>query len=1709
MAAIVSIAGADSDNAEGDSGTTAFTFTATRTGDLSGTSSIKWTVSGVGDHPALAADFLNDKYPTGTVSFAAGEASKLITVKVEGDHGVEADNAFKVTLSGASSGTTIGTASATGIIRNDDFTTTLSITASDADRAEGDMASTPLSFTVTRSGDISAADSAHWTVTGNGGAPAGGSDFAGGALPGGTVSFAAGESSKTVTVAVAGDTRFEADETFDFTLSAPSAGVGFGAVSATGTIRNDDSPPSLAIAALDADKAEGNAGTTAFTFTVTRSGDLSGDSLAHWDVAGTGAAPASAADFAGGAPPSGTVSFAAGESSKTITIDVAGTTTIEADESFGITLSAPSSGTGITTAGATGTIRNDDVPPSLAIVATDADKAEGGAGDLTPFTFTVTRSGDVSAASSAKWTVAGTGTNPANAADFPGDKLPSGTVNFAAGESSKLITINVEGDKGVEPDNGFKVTLSGVSAGTTIATAGATGVIRNDDSLTTLAIAATDADKAEGNSGSTAFTFTVTRSGDVAGASSAQWAVIGSGANPAGSADFVGGIKPSGTVSFAAGEASKLITVNVAGNTAVEADNGFQVTLSTPVGATLATASAAGLIRNDDVPASYSIGSTQIDNPEGFGGATPFFFTIVRNGDRSEAASVSYKLIGTGEHGATANDFYDGTLPGGIVYFPAGVVSQRVEFFVAGDTSSESDETFQVNLTAPSPGTSITTGSANGTIRNDDVLIPDTLVTISSPGAYHQEGSSGAATAFVFNLVRSGDVSGTSSATWSVEGNGASPAEGSDFLGGQLPSGTISFAPGETSKAITVFVTGDTLLEKDEGITLKLTSLTAGTGINAANANGIIYNDDAPHISVVAIDADKAEGNSGTTPFTFLVTRDGDLSASLAATWTRTGTSEDFTSATSGDFTFGAGETSKTITVDVKGDTVFEADETFNLTISPGGSGLTVPGAIGTIRNDDAKPPAPAFAIAPTDADHLEGNLGSTPFTFAITRSADLSSTDSVSWLVNGMDPIDFTGGTRPSGSVTFAPGETSKLITVNIAGDKTIESDEGFAVYITPPMGVTSLVASAAGLVRNDDLLPPSLAIVAKDAYKYEGSSGSTAFTFTVGRYSDVSGTSTVKWAVSGVGNDAAASADFGSGVKPSGTLSFAPGEISKTITVNVAGDTAVEADNVFAVTLSSPSSGTSIATSVAYGTIRNDDFASPVLSIAAASNPTGEVGTAGFTVTRTGGLSGTSTAHWMVSGWGDHPASADDFAGSLLPSGTVSFAAGQATQYIYVPIAQDSVIESDESLTITLSSPSPGTTIGSSSASAIIPNDDFQFLLAIASLDANKEGGNPGSTPYTFNVTRSGDLSIAASANWTVQTNSATVNDFVGGALPAGTVSFAAGESTKTITIGVSADLNYENNEGFSVLLSAPSPGGAITRNRADGVIINDDPGISTISASGSAPETEGQVFWFLVSRAGQTAFPEQIYWAVAGTGAHPVDADDFAGQVLPSGIISFANGETFKLVELTGARDTSNEFDEDFIFSLTRSPGGTSIATESGRVINDPDGIAIIAGGPGADTLLAGSGRAFLTGGDGGDRLVAGIGDMHLTKMTGGLGADIFAFSSTGAATITSLTGLPAYQEITDFAPGIDHIDLSFAVGPNDVLTTDGSIFFTQASAARIYAQQLLDSHVGVTDIAALRVGPDIYLFYNGSGTGAAIDSAIKLDGLAATLSPASFI
>src|SRR5439155_306903 len=156
------------------------------------------------------------------------------------------------------------------------------------------------------------------------------SDYA--AIPLTTLSFAPGEFVASITVVVNGDTVAEADETFSLNLSNCSACT-IAAGQGIGTILNDDGPPTLSIG--DVSLTEGDSGTKGYTFTVTRSGDLSGaSSVDYMTVDGTAVSPS---DYA--AVPLSTLNFAPGEATKTITVIVNGDSTLEAEETFFIGLS--------------------------------------------------------------------------------------------------------------------------------------------------------------------------------------------------------------------------------------------------------------------------------------------------------------------------------------------------------------------------------------------------------------------------------------------------------------------------------------------------------------------------------------------------------------------------------------------------------------------------------------------------------------------------------------------------------------------------------------------------------------------------------------------------------------------------------------------------------------------------------------------------------------------------------------------------------------------------------------------------------------------------------------------------------------------------------------------------------------------------------------------------------------------------------------------------------------------------------------------------------------------------------------------------------------------------------------------------------------------------------------------------------------------------
>lgn len=225
------------------------------------------------------------------------------------------------------------------------------------------------------------------------------------------------------------------------------------------------------------------------------------------------------------------------------------------------------------------------------------NKAEGNTG-TTSFTFTVALNQISPTTVSVNYAVTGSGSNPASTADF-GGRFPSGTLIFTPGETSKSLAIPVSGDSLTEKNEKFTVTLSNAE-NAALKTMTASGTIQNDDNSTTLNIAADNARTKEGNTGSTDFTFRVTRLGSSTDISTADWAISSSGTHAASENDFASGVMGAGTISFAATETSKEIVVAIKGDNTPEKDETFTITLNNPSGAQIDNSSAEGTILNDD-----------------------------------------------------------------------------------------------------------------------------------------------------------------------------------------------------------------------------------------------------------------------------------------------------------------------------------------------------------------------------------------------------------------------------------------------------------------------------------------------------------------------------------------------------------------------------------------------------------------------------------------------------------------------------------------------------------------------------------------------------------------------------------------------------------------------------------------------------------------------------------------------------------------------------------------------------------------------------------------------------------------------------------------------------------------------------------------------------------------------------------------------------
>ena len=927
---------ADVQSVSEDAAATTVTVTAAPVGTRFGTArTLTVQVGASGDSATAGTDYAAVVAFTITIPAGAADASASFTLTPLDDAVFEGEETITVTAQSPGGVPVFGT---TVALTDNDAAPILSIEGSDV--AEGaDGTTSVLVFTVRKSGATSEVATTVQYADNLGGSADSGMDYA--PLPAGTLTFAADETEKSITVTVWGDDTYEVDETIQVELSNPTNGE-LAVAMAAGTIGNDDPAPEFSISAeSDGRIAEGQAGTSSvLRFTVTKSGATSEVATVGYADALSGTATPES-DYA--AIPPGTLTFAAGESEQKIRVVVRGDAIYELDESIDVTLNNATHAT-IAVGIASGTIVDDDTQPVLSI--SESSVTEGAAGTMSELVFTVTKSGaETEVPTTVEYVDAGTGT--ADSGTDYAAVMPA-MLSFAPGESSQTITVTVYGDDIYEEDETVDIRLSNPEHATLV-TVVASGTILNDDAQPVLSISGMSI--AEGAAGTMSeLVFTVTKTGSVSQvATTVDYADAGTGT--ARSDDDYAAIQP-GTLTFAAAEAEKTISVMVQGDAVYEEDETVDIVLRNPTHGTIETEMASGIIENDDAAPELSIVGSSV--AEGADGTTAeLVFTVVKSGSVSQVATtVDFSDAGSGT--ATSGTDYMPVVAGTLT-FAADEFTQMLTVTVLGDTVYEDDETVDIMLSNAAHGT-IATGTASGTILNDEAA-----PALAVSGSSVVEGDEGSTIKLVFTVTKIGLPSEVPTTVDYADAGTGTAVSGVDYL--EIVPGTLTFAPAETEMTFTVVVQGDAVFEENETVDVVLSNVIHGV-IAAGTASGIIVNDDvAPTLAISGSTVTEGDADT-TTSLLFTVTKSGPTErvATVSYRDTGKGTAEsgtDYRKVGAGTLTFAAGETTQTIRVVVIGDNVYEEDETVEIELRNPSNATIAAGkgkAMGTITDDDPLP---------------------------------------------------------------------------------------------------------------------------------------------------------------------------------------------------------------------------------------------------------------------------------------------------------------------------------------------------------------------------------------------------------------------------------------------------------------------------------------------------------------------------------------------------------------------------------------------------------------------------------------------------------------------------------------------------------------------------------------------------------------------------------
>ena len=590
---------------------------------------------------------------------------------------------------------------------------------------------------------------------------------------------------------------------------------------------------------------------------------------------------------------------------------------------------------------------------------------------------------------------------------------------------------------------------------------------------------------------------------------------------------------------------------------------------------------------------------------------------------------------------------------------------------------------------------------------------------------------------------------------------------------------------------------------------------------------------------------------------------------------------------------------------------------------------------------------------------------------------------------------------------MTIPAGSLTASVTIDPTSDSVFENNETVMATIASAssnsVALSSTGGPATGTIVDDDG-PPTFLI---DNVKVNEDDGT--ITFTVTKAGVTALTTSVDYTVNP--NSAVTPGDYTEGTSAlTGTLTFAPGTTTQTITLNIANDTIFELSENFTVDLTNPINAT-ISDIQGVGTIVDND--QPTVSVAVAPSSVAEDGTPNlvYTFTLSNPSAYDTTVNYSLSG---SAANGTDYTGSAL-TGTVTIPAGSLTASVTIDPTSDSVFENNETVVATITGASSNSvalsSTGGPATGTIVDNDQPTVSIAVnpASLGEDAAG------VMTYTVTLSNASAFDTTVTYNL-TGTAGTGDYTTTAT--GTLVIAAGSLTGSFTVDPTSDTTFENAETVIATIATATSNAAaltVTTPSATGTIVdNDQPTVSIAVNPASLGEDAAGVMTYTVTLSNASAFDTTVTYNLTGTastgdytttatGTLVIAAGSLTGSftVDPTSDTTFENAET---VIATIATATSNAA---ALTVTTPSATGTIVDNDQPTVsiAVNPASLGEDAAGVMTYTVTLSNASAFdttvtynLTG-------TAGTGD-YTTTATGTL--VIAAGSLTGSFTVDPTSG-----------------------------------------------------------------------------------------------------